>query len=334
MTLILLILYFSDVFKFLDLLKLFSGNRTIVLLFLPVLLALFHFLNFTNDFYTDESVDFGFWNGFIDFQNFDSRYFAATLILVNAILLNRIFNRSNFFDKITFLIAPCYVVFMSFFAVSFTLNGMLFAHFFFILMLQQFFELSQNESQVSIVFNILLFGGLAASFVPPLLMLLPFFLLLIRFLRPLTIRDVLVGLMASTLPFVYLFSIVYLLDSPALKVSFFSSNTSIHGEWFVVVGILSIASIMGFTAFLSQWQKSAIRSKRQFQMLLSLFLLLLFLSLFYVLSFQHIAFFSLLLLPLSLVLPFAFRSDSIGMATSGVFYLLLTFSVIKFFIFS
>ena len=315
-------------------LKLFSGNRTIVLLFLPLLLALFHFLDFTNDFYTDESVDFGFWNGFINFHTFDSRFFAATLVLVNAILLNRIFNRSNFFDKITFLLAPCYVVFMSFFAVSFSLNGMLLTHLFLILMLQQFFELSQNESQISVIFNILFFGGLAVSFVPPLLILLPFFLLLVRFIRPLTIRDVFVGLMASILPFVYIVSIIYLLDSPALKVSFFSYNGSIHGEWFVVLGILGIASIMSFIAFFAQWQKSAIRSKRQFQMLLSFFLLLLFLSLYYVLSFQHIAFFSLLLLPLSLVLPFAFRSEAIGMATSGMFYLLLTFSVIKFFIFS
>jgi hypothetical protein len=231
-------------------------------------------------------------------------------------------------------VAPCYVVFISFFGISFTLNGVLIAHFFLILMIQQLFNLNQNEAKVSTVFNIMLLGGLASSVLPTLLLMLPFMLGIIRFMRPLSFRDVIVGILASALPFFYHLSAIYLLGWPILDVSLSPEEGLLRADWLVVLGILFFASIIGFVAFRSQWQKSAIRSKRQFQMLLVLYIVLLLISISYMLSFQQISFFSLLLLPLCLLLPFAFRSETLGMASSGVFYLLLSFSVIKFFIFS
>lgn len=315
-------------------LKLFSGNRTIVLLLLPLFLGLFHFLNITTGFYTKDSNLFGYWDVFFKMSTFNTNFFAALLVLINAIVLNRIFNKSNFFDRITYLIAPCYVVFISFFGISYSLNGVLLAHLFLILMLQQLFNLNQNEARISTVFNIMLLGGLACSVLPVLLFILPFMLGIIRFMRPLSFRDIMVGILASVLPYFYHLSAIYLLDWPSLDVSFYAEKSMLRGDWPVVLGILFFASIIGLAAFITQWQKSAIRSKRQFQMLLVLFIVLLLISIFYLLSFQQISLFSLLLLPLCLLLPFAFRSETLGMASSGVFYLLLSFSVIKFFIFS
>ncbi len=315
-------------------LKLFSGNRTIVLLLLPLFLGLFHFLNITTRFYTTDSNVFGYWDGFLKISMFNTNLCATLLVLINAIVLNRIFNKSNFFDRITYLVAPCYVVFISFFGISFTLNGVLIAHFFLILMIQQLFNLKQNETRISTVFNIMLLGGLASSVLPALLLMLPFLLAIVRFMRPLSFRDVIVGILASALPFFYHLSAIYLLGWPSLDVSLYPEKGLLRADWLVVLGVLFFASIIGFVAFISQWQKSAIRSKRQFQMLLVLFIVLLLISIFYMLSFQQISFFSLLLLPLCLLLPFAFRSETLGMASSGVFYLLLSFSVIKFFIFS
>ena len=313
-------------------LKLFSGNRTIVLLLLPIALFLYHFLNYANEFYANTALNFGAWNDFFHASSNGLNSFSAPLILMNGIVLNRLFNRSNFFDRITYLIAPFYLVLMTFFEVGFTFSGMLVAHTLLIFMLQQLFELNQNDDAKSTIFNVMFLAGAAATFLPSLIFATPLFLITIRCVRPLSFRDVLVGLIAEALPFVYLYASFYILGYPDLPTIFRYTENVLNGDWLVVLGVLTVASIMGFVTFLSQWQKSAIRSKRQFQMLLVLFFTFLILAFIHLLSFQQIDFFSLLLLPISILLPFAFRSESMGMAASGAFYMLIVFSVMKFFI--
>ena len=334
MTLILLISYFSKAFKFSLVLKLFSGNRTIVLLLLPVFLFFYHFLNYTNEFYANTELNFGVWNDFFHSSYHGLNWFSTLLILINGIVLNKLFNRSNFFDRITYLIAPSYLVLMTFFEVGFTFSGMLVAHTLLIFMLQQLFELNQNDDSKAIIFNVMFLAGAAATFLPSLIFVMPLFIITIRFIRPLSFRDVLVGLIAAVLPFVYLYAAFYTLGYSDRPIIFRHTLGDLNGDWLVVLGVLSVAAIMGFVTFMSQWQKSAIRTKRQFQMLLALFFTFLILALIHLLSFQQIDFFSLLLLPISILLPFAFRSESMGMAASGAFYMLIVFSVIKFFIFA
>ena len=157
---------------------------------------------------------------------------------------------------------------------------------------------------------------------------------MIRCIRPLSFRDVIVGLISGVLPFIYLNAAFYILGySNTPTVSWYTKNV-LNGDWLAVIGVLTVAAILGFVTFMSQWQKSSIRTKRQFQMLLVLFSTFLILALIQLLSFQQIDFFSLLLLPISILLPFAFRSESMGMAASGAFYMFIVFSVMKFFIFS
>ena len=334
MTLILLILYFSKAFKFSLVLKLFSGNRTIVLLLLPIFLFFYHFLNYVNEFYAYKALDFGLWNDFFHSSYNGLNSFSAILILINGIVLNKLFNRSNFFDRITYLIAPFYLVLMTFFEVGFTFSGMLFAHTLLIFMLQQLFESNQNDESKSTIFNIMFLAGAAATFLPSLIFAMPFFLIMIRCIRPLSFRDVIVGFIAGVLPFVYLYAAFYILGYSNAPTVFWYTKNVLNGDWLVVLGVLIVAAILGFVTFMSQWQKSAIRTKRQFQMLLVLFFTFLIIALIHLLSFQQIDFFSLLLLPISILLPFAFRSESMGMAASGAFYMLIVFSVMKFFIFS
>lgn len=315
-------------------LKLFSGNRTIVLLLLPVFLFFYHFLNYTNEFYANNVLNFGFWNDFFHSSYNGLNFLSALLILMNGIVLNKLFNRSNFFDRITYLIAPFYLVLMTFFEVGFTFCGMLVAHTFLIFMLQQLFELNQNDDSKSTIFNVMFLAGVAATFLPSLIFVMPLFLIMIRCIRPLRFRDILVGLIAGVLPFVYLYAAFYILGYSDLPTVFRYTVNALNGDWLVVLGVLTVAAILGFVTFMSQWQKSAIRTKRQFQMLLVFFFSFLIFAFIHLLSFQQIDFFSLLLLPISILLPFAFRSESMGMATNGAFYMLIVFSVMKFFIFA
>jgi hypothetical protein len=315
-------------------LKLFSGNRTIVLLRLPIFLVLFYFLNYTNEFYSNQVINFGVWNEFTQPLTNGLNWLSIILVLTNAVVLNKLFNRSNFFDRITYLVAPFYLVLMTFFEAAFTFSGMLVAHTFLIFMLQQLFELNQNEESKSTIFNVMFLAGAAATFLPSIILLLPMFFVMIRCIRPLGYRDVLIGLLAAVIPFIYVYSAFYVFGYSKLPALFWYTESTLNGDWLVVLGLLVISALMGFVTFMNQWQKSAIRTKRQFQMLLALFFIFLILALFHLLSFQQIDFFSLLLLPICLLLPFAFRSETVGMASSGAFYVLLAFSVMKFFIFA
>ncbi len=315
-------------------LKLFSGNRTIVLLLLPVFIFFYHFLNYTNEFYVDRVLNFGLWNDF--FYSTDNRLnsFSALIILMNGILLNKLFNRTNFFDRITYLIAPFYIVLITFFEIGFIFSGMLVSHTLLIFMLQHLFEINQNDDSKSTIFNVMFLAGTAATFLPSLIFVLPLLLIMIRSIRPMSFRDVIVGLIAGILPFIYLCAAFYFLGYSDLPAVFRYTEKILNGDWLIVLGILTISSILGFTSFMSQWQKSSIRTKRQFQMLLLLFFTFLIIALVHLLSFQQIKFFSLLLLPICLLLPFAFQSETTGMAASGAFYMLIVFSVMKFFIFT
>jgi len=315
-------------------LKLFSGNRTAVLLLLPIFIFLFHFLNYTNEFYVNQTINFGVWNEFFTSLSAQLNWFSGPLLLVNAILLNNLFNRSNFFDRITYLIAPLYLVLMTFFEIAFTFSGMLVAHTFLIFMLQQLFELKQNDESKSTIFNVMFLAGVSTTFVPSLTFILPMILVMIRCIRQLYFRDVLVGLIAAAIPFFYVYASFYVLGYSDVPILFRYSENILNGDWLVVLGLMAISALIGFLTFMSQWQKCAIRTKKQFQMLLVLFFTFLILASIHLLSFQQIDFFSLLLMPISLLLPFAFRSESMGMAASGAFYMLLAFSVMKFFIFA
>lgn len=334
LTLVLIILYFSKAFKFSLVLKLFSGNRTIVLLLLPIFLVFYHFLNYANEFYINTTLNFGLWNQFFDFSDNGLSSFSAIFILINSIVLNKLFNRSNFFDRITYLTAPLYLVLITFFEVGFTFSGILVAHTLLIFMLQQLFESNHNDESKYTIFNVMFLAGAAATFLPSLIFAAPFFLIMIRCIRPLSFRDLIVGLIAGVLPFVYLYAAFYILGYSDVPTVIWYTKNVLNEDWLFVIGILTVAAILGFVTFMSQWKKSAIRTKRQFQMLLVFFFTFLVVALIHLLSFQQIDFLSLLLLPISILLPFAFSSESVGMAAIGAFYMLIFFSVMKFFIFS
>ena len=121
---------------------------------------------------------------------------------------------------------------------------------------------------------------------------------MIRCIRPLSFRDVIVGLISGVLPFIYLNAAFYILGySNTPTVSWYTKNV-LNGDWLAVIGVLTVAAILGFVTFMSQWQKFYSYEKTVSNVASS-FLYFLILALIQLLSFQQIDFFSLLLLPIS-----------------------------------
>lgn len=315
--------------------RLFLENRIGVLLFLPVIIAIYFLLNFQTGYYLPSAeINLGLWHS----QVVDATIFSlisAFLILVNAVGLNILFNINEFFDKNAYIVSLLYVVTMSFYHSFYTLNGSLIAHSFLILMLYQFFKLKQNVDGRAQVFNGALFAGVAATFFPPLLISLPFIIVMILIIRPFYLREMFLCIFGFATPII--FSIVYVWTSNT-KIDWMilddKTNFQFQTDFIVSMVVFAVLLTLSVFSLSARLQKSSIRLKKQIQIIWVLIVLSVFLGVVDFLFFKQIERFSLLMIPLSILLSYSFYHKNYGIVSTVVFYLTMLYSVLKFFIFS
>ena len=320
---------------FRTMIRLFLENRIGVLLLLPVIITIYFFLNYQRGYYLpSEEVNLGLWNS----KPVDGTIFgliSAFLILVNAVGLNILFNINEFFEKNAYIVSLLYVVTMSFYHSFYSLNGSLIAHSFLILMLYQFFRLKQNTDGRAPVFNGALFAGIAATFFPPLLISLPFVIAMILIIRPFYFREMLLCIFAFITPVI--FSLVYIWAMHSVidwKILGDKSNYQFQTDFIVSMVVFAVLLTLSIFSLSARLQKSSIRLKKQIQIIWVLIILSIFLGVVDFLFFKQIERFSLLMIPLSLLLSYSFYHKNYGIVSTVVFYLTMLYSVLKFFIFS
>lgn len=315
--------------------RLFLENRIGVLLLLPVIITVYLLLNYQTGYYlSSNEVSLGLWNS----QKMNVTSFgivSSFIVLINAVGLNILFNINEFFDKNAYIVSLLYVVTMSFYHSFYSLNGSLLAHSFLILMLYQFFKLKQNVDGRAQVFNGSLFAGIAATFFPPLLISLPFILVMILIIRPFYFREMLLSIFGFITPIifalVYLWSIRSTIDWRILDDK---ANYQFQTDFIVSMVVFFILLTLSFFSLSARLQKSSIRLKKQIQLIWVLIVLAVFLGVVDFLFFKQIERFSLLMIPLSILLSYSFYHKNYGIVSTVVFYLTMLYSVLKFFIFS
>lgn len=315
--------------------RLFLENRIEVLLLLPVIIAIYFLLNFQTGYYLPSAeINLGLWNS----QIVDATIFSvisAFLILVNAVGLNILFNINEFFDKNTYIVSLLYVVTMSFYHSFYSLNGSLIAHSFLILMLYQFFKLKQNVDGRAQVFNGALFAGVAATFFPPLLISLPFIFVMILIIRPFYLREMLLSIFGFITPVI--FAVVYVWTSNT-RIDWMilddKTNFQLQTDFIVSMVVFAVLLTLSVFSLSARLQKSSIRLKKQIQIIWVLIVLSVFLGVIDFLFFKQIERFSVLMIPLSILLSYSFYHKNYGIVSTVVFYLTMLYSVLKFFIFS
>ncbi len=315
--------------------RLFLENRIGVLLLLPVIIAAYLLLNYQTGYYlSTNEVSLGLWNS----QKMNVTSFgivSSFIVLINAVGLNILFNINEFFDKNAYIVSLLYVVTMSFYHSFYSLNGSLLADSFLILMLYQFFKLKQNVDGRAQVFNGSLFAGIAATFFPPLLISLPFILVMILIIRPFYFREMLLSIFGFITPIifalVYLWSIHSTIDWRILDDK---ANYQFQTDFVISMVVFSILLTLSFFSLSARLQKSSIRLKKQIQIIWVLIVLAIFLGVVDFIFFKQIERFSLLMIPLSILLSYSFYHKNYGIVSTVVFYLTMLYSVLKFFIFS
>ncbi len=312
----------------------FLGNRAGVLLLIPVLVTVYFFLNHKTNYYLAETTaNLGLWGETVVFP-ISGNLIAAFLICTNALVINWMYNTNEFLERNSYISSLLYVVLVSFYHSFYSVDGLLLAHTCLILMLYQFFELRQNEDGRRHVFNGAFFAGLAASFHPPMVALIPFILIMIWNIRPFIFRETFLALIGFSIPLLY--SGLYLWysgHSIELKIleqvtNYYKKQTDflVTAVLFTLLFLLSLVSISG------KMQKSSIRLKKLVRILWWLVAVGILFGLGDFLFFRQIERFSFLMIPLSFFLTFSFNNKTFGIAASVLFYLTFLYSLINFFL--
>jgi hypothetical protein len=316
--------------------KLFLGNRSVVLFLLPFVIAIYVMLNTYSNYFTYSTVsNFGFWGTQkMPFSILTSQIIASFFILFNAVGINAIFNWNEFFGRNSFMPSLLYIILMSFYHSFYEIDGLLVAHSCIITTLFQLFKLRQNEEGRKLVFNSAFLIGVAATFHPPLLFIMPIVIFMIWTIRPVVLRELVLALLGFGIPMIY--AGLYLLFTK-VKINFqlleVHENYNRHQfDFLVSSGIFLFSFFLSVISIQANIKKSSIRLKKLVQILWWLIFTSIALGLMDYFYFNQIERFNLLMIPLSFLLTFSFTHKTLFHVANGLFYSTLIYSFVKFFL--
>jgi hypothetical protein len=315
--------------------RLFIENRVGVLLILPFFIGIYVILNAQFPYYQIiEETNLGFWSSTFYEPIWLNMLLGALFILINAVGLNWIFNSHEFLDRNSYIVSLLYVVTMSFYHSFYSLDGLLVAQTCIIIMLSQFFKLKQNVDGRKNVFNGFFFAGIASTFHPYMIFTFPILLAMTLIIRPFIFREFFLALGGFLIPIIYALVYQWYFDYDiSFQILKNSSNFQLQTDFLITLIFFGILLALGTFSLRTRMQKSSSRLKKQIRIIWLLVSISLSFGLIDFICFHQIERFSLLLIPLSILLTYSFLHKSYGIISSIVFYLTIIYSVVKFFIF-
>jgi hypothetical protein len=317
-------------------LRLFLDNRVIVLLLLPAVLGLY-----LVSFWLGDPTIFGKVtqvSGILPYlSGLSAGHVAAHffILLLNAILLNWVFNSREFLEKNTFIVSLNYLIFASFFHTWGEANWLFAAHLFCIAGFGLFFGIKPQQNSKKAAFNASFAFGFSLFFEPSFVVLLPLLLLMFIVLRGFFWRELLLISIGFFLPLGGYLSYAFLTNQSKV-LHFFTKLNYYSMNWqeltvLILLGLLFIFSLLGLRARLL---KASLKLKKQAQ-ILTLFSFFIFASgLVYFFLSGQVGLLSLSILPFSFYFSYALLSSGLGISSHLFFYVLFVFSLVKFLVFS
>lgn len=312
--------------------RLFFGNRSFALLILPLLGALYVAFNFYFPYHLpEEGAHFGFWGNFLPQSNWISQLIAPSLVFVEAVLINALYNRNEFLDRNTFTPALVYLTLMSAFHCFYFLDGFAVAQFCLVMGIDQLFQLYQNEDGRKRVFNIGFWLGVACTFHPVLVLFLVVAFWMVWVIRPFVMRESALLVLGFLIPLMYggFYSAWAGISIQNEQIT--ATAIELKIEDVVVIGALTFLFIvLGFGTFTRKFQQCSIRLKKLIRILLILINFTLLLTIFEYFLYEKKETLAMVFVPLTFILPYAFGYKKQRDVTTIVYYLLLVFSAGRF----
>ena len=313
--------------------KLFGSNQPFVLVLIPIM-VLGHFTldAFFPSFELLASGQENLWE--LDFNLLSTTYSrigAFILISINAILVNRVFNTHEFYERNTFLPSLIYLLLVFLFPLSLRMQEDLIAHTFFILCLSKLFDIKQNDDARRSTFLSGLFLGCAVTFLPIYIYFLVFIWMGTISIRPFVLREFLLPLLGVVLPLGW----VAFIDAN-FYYSFIELESSLDysrfGNFLIFIPhlIVALLSIIGYKNILERRLKSSIRYKRIVGLTTYVFLFsIISASLVTVITGSYF-YFTIGAVILSIILPYSYLDTKRKWIPTILLYGLLALNILKF----
>ncbi len=198
--------------------RVFSQINLVSLLLFPSLIILYVLLHttFQEGLYTFESDNtfyLGLW-GNVQISSFVNILLCSGFIFVNAILLNWVFNKLNYYERSTLLPGFIYIILLTNTRELSVFDGALIFHLFLILALFLLSRITINKQHLEIYFNMGFLLGVGASFFPVFYFTLPLFYLLSLLLKAYKTRELLLYIAGWLVPQLFIGLYFYLFKIP------------------------------------------------------------------------------------------------------------------------
>lgn len=316
-------------------LKFLLKDQLLILVILPALILAYLLINQQTQYFEVKSVlNFGLWGAFSlkSIENYFT-YISGLVVLINAYLLNSIFNKNGFYEKNSYIIAVLYVILLSYYHTFYVIDGLLLSQTFIILGLFQLFNLDYSADARRIAFNVGFLIGLGVTLFPPLLIILPFLWFMFTRVRPFIFRELFLTAIGLSVPLIYALSYNYInfrkVEFQIIKpTETYSQKELIFLISLVLFSILVLSSIFGIQA---KSRKSSIRFRKNIAILITLLLTGITLGILDWVLFKQYEWFCFIVIAISLFLPFSYYNSRFKFISYLLFYMTLLFSILKFY---
>jgi hypothetical protein len=301
---------------------------------LPMMVLGYLVLNYNTNYFIDNHLfNIGLWGSFQLPKTTWIPFIPGCIIFLNAFLLNRLFNRNNFSEKITWIVALLYVILMSFYHTFYILNGAIIAHFFIILSLFQLFELESNLDGRRTCFNAGFLLGIAATFHPSLIAIIPFQWFMITRIRPFVFRELVLTTLGFCTPLIYGFSLMIYQQRP-INWNFFETSVDYSQKkilFFSYVGLFLLYALYGLIGYRTKVSKSSIRFRKLAAVIFICLIAGISIGLLQYLFLGKYEWFSFGMIALSMYLAFSFFQKKTELVSQILLTLLFILSIAKFY---
>jgi hypothetical protein len=184
------------------------------------------------------------------------------------------------------------------------------------------------------VFNGAFLAGCATTFHPPLILLSPLIIIMVRRIRPFVFREAFMVVVGMGIPLIYAGVFLWMSGSKIdLKlIDKAADYTSKQTDFLITAVLFTLLFLLSLVSIRSHMKTSSIRLKKLASMLWWLVLLGAIFGVADFFMFGQIERFSFLMIPLSFFLPFSFTSKTFGGLAAFLFYITFGYSCLKFFL--
>ena len=265
------------------------------------------------------------------FTPFSNVFYAAVIVFIQAVLLNRIVNNYNLLGKPSFIPALMYVTATSLLEPFIVLSPALIANFLIIWMIDKFLSIYRREQVLSVIFDLGMIVAAGALIYSPFVVMLPLVWLALIVFRPFYWREWLAAPLGFITVCFFIGTFYYLkdsldifLDSGPLATTFRTGFKVNLYDYTVLIPLVLIL-ILSFFTLRSKFYRSNVHVRKAYYVLLFLFLFGL-LS-FYVKSEYSVHHFLLALPAASVFMGHFFASSTRRWFYEGLYILLAVFII-------